>query len=51
MIKIIIISYLTMKIIDEKSLSLNNLIIRGLFKSSLIIIIEINKHYRLMKDL
>ena len=39
------------EIIEERSLLLNNLIIRGSFKYFFITVIEINKRYRLMKDL
>ena len=46
-----IIFYLIIKIIDRRSLLLGNLIIRDLFKFFFIMIIEINKRYRLMKDL
>ena len=50
-IKITIIFYLTIKIINEKSLLSNNLIIRDSLKSSFIAIIKINKRYRLMRNL
>ena len=50
-IRITIIFYLIIKIIDERSLLSSNLIIRDLFKSFFITIIEINKYYRLMKNL
>ena len=39
------------RIVNERSLSLNNLIIRDSLKSSFITIIEINKRYRLMRGL
>ena len=51
MIKITIIFYLIIKIIDGKSLSLNNLITRDSLIFFFIIIIKINKRYRLMKSL
>ena len=51
MIKIIIISYLIIKIIDKKSLLSSNFIIRDLFKFFLITITEINKRYYLIKFL
>ena len=50
-IKITIIFYLIIKVIDERSLLSSNLIIRDSLKFFFIIIIEINKRYRLMKSL
>ena len=49
--KITIISYLIIKIINERLLLLNNLIIHDSLKFFFIIIIKINKYYRLMKNL
>ena len=46
-----IISYLIIKIIDKRLLSLNNLIIRDSLKFFFITIIEIDKRYRLIKSL
>ena len=51
MIKIIIIFYLIIKIIDERSLLSSNLIIRGSFKFFFIAIIKIDKRYYLIKNL
>ena len=50
-IKITITSYLIIKIIDERLLLSNNLIIRDLFRFFFIAIIEINKYYHLIKGL
>ena len=49
--EIIIIFHWIIKIIDKRLLLLNNLIIRDSLKSSLIIVIKINKRYYLIKDL
>ena len=46
-----IICYLTVKVIGERSLLSSNLIIRGSLRFSLIAIIGINKRYRLIKSL
>ena len=46
-----IIFYLIIKIIDERLLLSDNLIIRDLFKFFFITIIRIDKRYRLIRDL
>ena len=46
-----IIFCLIIRVIGEKSLLLNNLIIRGSLKFFFIMIIEINKRYRLIRNL
>ena len=51
MIKIAIIFYLIIKIIDKRSLSLSNLIIYDSLKKFFVAIIEIDKRYRLIKSL